>query len=207
MVSDMGMTEVKNRTRRFWRDCTAAEIAEAAFVLPLLFVFILGIFQFARLYTVYATMQRAAQEGAHAAAGSSCATCGAGNVQLPANQVATNIIGPIFDVAHVDDTPIIAPTTPPAFNSCVPPLPGPAVPCDPLGTAASPGICVQRNVILNAASGGTLPTSGTAICGTSLSFVYPYTFSIPSVSTSPPFISRQTFSWNLRAQVQVEGED
>lgn len=175
-------------------------------MLPLLFVFILGIFQFARIYTVYATIQRAAQEGAHAAAGSTCATCGSGNLQLPADQVATTVIRPVFDIAHVDYTPIISPTTVPVFHSCVPPLPGTVVPCDPLGTGASPGICVQRNVILNKSSAGT-PTSGTPVCGTSLSLVYPYSFSLPSVSTSPPYITRQTYALNLKAQVQVKGED
>jgi hypothetical protein len=208
MVGHMRMTEVQNRIRRFWRDCGAAEIAEAAFVLPLLFVFILAIFQFARVYVIYSAMQRAAQEGAHAAAGSTCATCGGGNVQLPANQVATTVIAPILDIAHVDYTPIISPSTPPTFKSCVPPLPGTDVPCDPLGTGASPHICLQRNVILNKSSGaGGPPTSGTPVCGTSLSFVYPYGFSLPSVSTSAPFITRQTYAFNMKAQVQVKGED
>ena len=96
--------------RRSWRECGAAEIAEAAFVLPLLFVFVLGIFQFGRMYLVYSTIQRAAMEGARAAAGSRCATCGTG--PLTAAQVATNVVGPILRNAHVDQTLLTVPATP-----------------------------------------------------------------------------------------------
>jgi Flp pilus assembly protein TadG len=190
-----------------WSDCTAAEIAEAAFVLPLLFVFVLGIFQFSRVYLVYSTLQRAAQEGARAAAGSTCALCGAGNFQLPADQVATTIVAPIFQNAHLDSSSLTVPVTP-ARNSCVS---GTTVACDVAGASATPKICVQRNVVLNTTSGvsetvGT-PTSGTPVCGTSVRLVYPFTFSLPSVSTTPPFISRHTFALNLKAQAQVKGED
>jgi hypothetical protein len=191
--------------KRLWWECGAAEIAEAAFVLPLLFVFVLGIFQFGRVYLLYSTLQRAAQEGARAATGSTCALCGTGNFQLSSDLVASTIVAPIFQNAHVDSALLTVPATPPR-NSCVPPLPGAAVACDLAGVGASPKICVQRNVVLNAPSGG-LPTSGTPVCGTSVSLVYPYTFSLPSVSIAPPYISRQTYSLNLRAQAQVKGED
>src|SRR5271165_2736533 len=110
-----------------WRDCGAAEIAEAAFVLPLLFMFIFGIFQFGRMYLVYSTLQRAAMEGARSAAGSKCATCGVG--PLTAAQVATTVIGPILQNAHVDATLLTAPATA-ARNSCT----GAAVACDATGT-------------------------------------------------------------------------
>ncbi len=165
-------------------------------VLPLLFVFLMAIFQFARVYMIYSAMQRAAQEGAHAAASSTCATCG--NPPITADQVAT-LMQPVFNAAHIDYTPIVAPAATPALNSCVPPLPGTAVPCET--TSVSPGICLQRNVIL-----GT-QTSDTPVCGASVSFVYPYGFTLPSVSTSPPFVTRQSYALNLKAQVQVKGEN
>ena len=174
-------------------------------MLPLLFVFVLGIFQFSRVFLVYSTLQQAAQEGARAAAGSTCATCGGGNVQMPANTVASTVLAPIFQNAHIDSARLTVPATP-ARNSCVPPLPGAAVACEAPGTTATPKICVQRNVILNAPPGGS-PTSGTPVCGTSVRLVYPYTFSLPSVSTTPPYITRQTYALNLKAQAQVGGED
>ena len=190
-----------NAIRRFWKDCAAAEIAEAAFTLPLMFVFLLGIFQFARVYMVYSTMQRAAQEGAHAAAGSNCATCTAPH-QLTADLVATNFVHPVFSVSHVDDTLLTAPAPTVVLNAC---SGGGPVNCDGLGTGANPKICLRRDVILDAASGGA-PAGLSPICGTSLTLVYPYGFSLPSVSSTAPFISRQTFALNLHAQAQVRGE-
>ena len=193
-----------SRIRRFWCDCAAREIVEAAFVLPLLFVFIFGVLQFARVYVIYSTLQRAAQEGAHAAAGSYCATCP--TVPLTAATVATNFVHPVFNVSHVDDTPLIA--IPPSTNllSCADGVT--VIPCDPAGTGATPAVCLRQNVILNISTvGGGPPTSGTPVCGTALSLTYPYGFSLPSVSTSPPYISRQTFSLNLKAQAHVVGEN
>jgi Flp pilus assembly protein TadG len=187
------------RLRQLWSECGAAEIAEAAFVLPLLFMFVLGILQFGRMYLVYSTIQRAAMEGARAAAGSTCATCGTG--PLTAAQVATNVVGPILQNAHVDQTLLTVPATP-ARNSCT----GTSVACDALGTGATPKICVQRNVILNLTSGG-VATSGTPVCGTSVRLVYPYNFSLPSVSTAAPYVTRQNYALNLKAQAQVKGEN
>jgi Flp pilus assembly protein TadG len=185
--------------RRSWRECGAAEIAEAAFVLPLLLMFVFGIFQFGRMYLVYSTIQRAAMEGARAGAGSTCATCGVG--PLTGAQVATNVVGPILQNAHVDESVLTVPATP-LRNSCN----GAPVGCDGTGTGATPKICMQRNVVLNLSSGG-VPTSGTPVCGTSVRLVYPYSFSLPSLSTAPPYVTRQNYALNLKAQAQVKGED
>jgi Flp pilus assembly protein TadG len=182
--------------RRAWRDCGAAEIAEAAVVLPLLFAFILGIFQFARVYMIYSTMQRAALEGAQAAAGGSCATCG--NVSLDPTGVGITMQA-VFNTAHIDYSTITPPTSTPALKACVLPGPGALVTCET--PAGSPNVCVQRNVVLGSAA------SGTPVCGASVSFVYPYAFSLPAVSASPPYVSRQTYSMNLKAQAQVKGEN
>ena len=189
-----------SRIRGIWHDCTAAEVAEAAFVLPLMFVFLLGIFQFARVYMVYSTMQRAAQEGAHAAAGSDCATCT--NTQLTADVVAANYVHPVFQISRVDDSRLVAPAPVNTLNSC---STGATVQCDSAGTGANPKICLRRDVILNKSTNGS-PAGGAPVCGTALTLVYPYGFSLPSVSTTAPFISKQTFALNLQAQAQVRGE-
>ncbi len=57
------------------RSSEAAEIAEAALVLPVVFVFLLGIVWFGRAFNIYSTIQQAAQQGAIAAARPTCATC------------------------------------------------------------------------------------------------------------------------------------
>src|SRR5271167_4622862 len=53
-----------------------AEIAEAALVLPLVFMLLLGIVWFGRAFNIYSTIQQAAQQGAITAARATCATCG-----------------------------------------------------------------------------------------------------------------------------------
>ena len=204
----MGMVKVAEamgkRLRRIWRDCSAAEIAEAAFVLPILFAFIFAILQFSRAYMVYSAMQHAAQEGARAAAGATCATCGAGNignVPLQADQIATTVVGPILQNSHIDATGFMAPAVG-ARNACS----GAAVACEALGLGATPAVCVQRNVILNESSAGT-PPSGTPECGASVALDYPITFSLPSPMASAPYVTRRVYSLNLKAQAQVKGEN
>ena len=65
---------------KFWKklagETVGAEIAEAAVVLPLVFMLILGIYWFGRAYNIYATITHAAREGARAATAQTCATCG-----------------------------------------------------------------------------------------------------------------------------------
>ena len=65
---------------RFWkqsaRDTRGAEIAEAAIVLPLVFMLLLGIYWFGRAYNIYATITHAAREGARAATAPTSATFG-----------------------------------------------------------------------------------------------------------------------------------
>ncbi len=53
-----------------------AEIAEAAIVLPLVFMLLLGIYWFGRAYNIYATITHAAREGARAATAPTSATFG-----------------------------------------------------------------------------------------------------------------------------------
>src|SRR5713101_10097381 len=57
-----------------------AEIAEAALVLPLVFMLLLGIIWFGRAFNIYSTIQQAAQQGAITAARDKCATCPRGSV-------------------------------------------------------------------------------------------------------------------------------
>ena len=189
---------------RFWRDCGAAEIAEAALVLPILFGFVLGIFQFGRVYLVYSTLQRAAQEGARAAASSPCATCG--GVPLTAGQVATQVVAPILQTGHVNSASLTL-SAPTVLDPCpLPPSVTSTSGCESSGTTAIPMVCVQRNVILNNVPGNP-PTGGSPVCGTTVDLLYPLGFSLPSVSTTPPYVSRQTFALNLRARGLVKEEN
>lgn len=52
------------------------EILEAAIVLPLLFLIMLGIFWFGRAFNIRSTLNRAARQALNAATQNTCATCG-----------------------------------------------------------------------------------------------------------------------------------
>src|ERR1700724_25421 len=67
-------------------DTGGAEIAEAAAVLPLMFMILLGLFWFGQAFSIYGAITRAAQEGARAGAVPYCATCSTVN-SLPQFQL------------------------------------------------------------------------------------------------------------------------
>ena len=79
---------------------SGAEIAEAAVVLPLLFMLLFGIMWFARAFNIYTTINRAARQGALAAAAYNCATCG--NVRQTAPNIQNNVVNPILTASHLD---------------------------------------------------------------------------------------------------------
>jgi len=61
---------------RLASDVRGQELVEFAFILPALFMLLLGIFYFGRAISVYQAIGRAAREGDRAALATSCATCG-----------------------------------------------------------------------------------------------------------------------------------
>ncbi len=61
--------------RKLAAETRGAEIAEAAVVLPLMFMILLGIFWFGQAFSIYGAITRAAQEGARAGAAPYCTTC------------------------------------------------------------------------------------------------------------------------------------
>src|SRR6266851_8333402 len=59
------------------RQDRGSEIAEAAVVLPVLFLLIFSIYWFGQAFSIYGTINHAAREGARTAAVPACASCGA----------------------------------------------------------------------------------------------------------------------------------
>ena len=51
-----------------------SEIAEAALVVPIFFMLMIGIYWFGRAFNVYSTINHAAREGARAATAQTCGT-------------------------------------------------------------------------------------------------------------------------------------
>jgi hypothetical protein len=164
------MRQLTQRLRSLTLDTTGNEIAEAAAVLPLLFMVLIGIFWFGQAFRIYGTITRAAQDGARAAAAPACSTCAALPSTPPVN--AYNAISNVLTTARLDPSKLNPPATPPSFLSCLPGG-GTVSSCDP----TKPTICVQANIELSDPA-----TGGTGLCGVSVTFQYPYRFSLPFTS-------------------------
>jgi Flp pilus assembly protein TadG len=182
-------TEMNWRIAQFLRrlviDTTGQELAEAAAVLPLMFMILLGIFWFGEAFSIYGTTARAAQEAALAAAESTCTTC-AGGLSNVDNAEAT--ITNVFTVASLNTTTQLSPPSPaPNLLSC---LNGTVVSC----THDKLNICVQPNVQLSSTGGGAV-----GACGVSVSFTYRYQMWLPFTS-----LNNQAIQIRAAAQAPLE---
>jgi Flp pilus assembly protein TadG len=176
------------RLKKIATATTGSEIAEAALVLPIFFLIMLGIYWFGRAFNVYSTINHAAREGARAAVAQTCATCGSPNISLTTNQIATQVKQSL-QASSLDPTQVQN-------------LGGSRTACGGLGTtscqvpSSGPQICVFYNVQLP----NTLPAgSGAPACGVSVQFQYPYQFALPYTSLNMQKIM-------LNAGVQMTGE-
>lgn len=154
-----------SNARRLAAETRGAEIAEAAAVLPLMFMMLLGIFWFGQAFSIYGAITRAAQEGARAGSVPICATCAgtASLVQYETN--AVNAVQATLTASKLDPNLTRVPVPPPGFVACGTSTSG----CDaPGGTK----MCVKAPVQL----------SNTGVCGISVSFQYPFQFWLPFTS-------------------------
>jgi Flp pilus assembly protein TadG len=160
-----------------------AEIAEAAAVLPLMFMMLLGIFWFGQAFSIYGTITRAAQEGARAgAAASQCATCAAGT--SPAtnayNAVEAALVAAKLDASNARRSSL-------SLAACGG---GSAPGCD----AVSSNVCVQTNIQMSNTAGG-----GAGVCGIAVTLQYPFQFWLPFTS-----LNKQKIWMTASAQVRME---
>jgi Flp pilus assembly protein TadG len=172
---------IRATAHRLTHETHGAEIAEAAAVLPIMFMVLLGIFWFGQAFSIYTTITRAAQEGARAAAASVCTTCASGNT--PGTN-ASNAVQAVLAAAKMDPAKLQQPTTKPTFASCN----GSPTTCD----ASPTNVCVQENVQLSSTT--------TNVCGISVSLQYPFQFYLPFTSLNKQLI-------NLRAAASVRQEN
>jgi Flp pilus assembly protein TadG len=168
---------------RLCRETRGAELAEAAAVLPLMFMMLLGIFWFGQAFSTYGTITRAAQEGARAAVTPVCTTCAAG--VIPA-QNAYTAIQSVLVTSKLDPAKMQQPAPAPSLVSCDD---GSAVSCDP----TQGKVCVQTPVQLSST------VSGAGVCGIAVSFQYPYQFWLPFTS-----LNKQRILLNAQARVRLE---
>jgi Flp pilus assembly protein TadG len=170
---------------QFIKDSRGAEIAEAAAVLPLMFMILLGIFWFGQAFSLYGTITRAAQEGARAGAAPTCATCSTGQTS---SQMALTATQNALTVANLNPLAAQAPNPTPSLNACQTggSSGGPA-------TCSNSNICVQSPVVL------TNPTGGAGVCGVAVTFQYPFQFWLPFTS-----LNKQQIWMSASARVRLE---
>lgn len=157
--------------RRLAAETRGAEIAEAAAVLPLMFMVLLGIFWFGQAFSIYGAITRAAQEGARAGAVPYCTTC-ANNFLFNYATNAANATKAALIASKLDPTQVQYPSTQPLLFDCVPPQE--LLRCPP---AVDPKVCVQAPVVMT-----NISTGASGVCGISVSFQYPFQFWLPFTS-------------------------
>jgi Flp pilus assembly protein TadG len=173
--------------RRLAAETGGTEIAEAAAVLPLMFMILLGIFWFGQAFSIYGTITRAAQDGARAGATPYCTTCTAGSNSPDQN--AFNAVQASMSAAKLDPTKTTSPSPAPVFKDCLTRQNN--VLCDSTFT----NVCVQNQVMMssNTSSGG--------VCGISVSFQYPFQFWLPFTS-----LNKQKIWLTASAHARVENQ-
>ena len=169
------------RKAEFLRGTAASEIAEAALVLPLAFMMLLGIYWFGRAFNVYATINHAAREGARAAAAPTCASC---TNQPPDAAHVAAIVTQALQASSISPTQIQV-YQPPQQNGAQ---------CTATCDSSNSNITVCTNLQLTPVGSAYPP-----VCGVSVSFQYPYQMSLPFTS-----LNQQQFL--LKANVQMKGE-
>jgi Flp pilus assembly protein TadG len=171
-----------------WQEDSGAELVEAAFVLPLLLMLLMGIFWLGRAYDVYETITRAAREGARYAVLPSCATCNPG-----ANQTMET-----YTSAGTTSSPACFSGTTYEFTNYVAPSLL-ASHLDPNNQVVQQTYC-QQAVVMNPTS-----DSSSQQCGIEVSFKYPLQLAIPFTSLNASTIDIPT-SVTMRMENQpVDG--
>ena len=175
----------RSTLHRLAAEVRGAEIAEAAAVLPLMFMMLLGIFWFGQAFSIYGAITRAAQEGARAGAAPYCTTC---NNNLLSNYAANAVSATqtALTASKLDPSRAAWPTSPPVFSPCS----TTSASC----STASSKICVQAPVQFFPAS-----ASAPGVCGVSVSFQYPFQFWLPFTS-----LNKQQVWLSASARVRME---
>lgn len=179
------MRFARNSVGRLAHETRGAEIAEAAAVLPLMFMILLGIFWFGQAFSIYGAITRAAQDGARAGAAPACTTC----TPLAVADRAANAERAIqiaLDAAKLNST--LARQSSPTLTSCGG---GPPPSCD----GGSSNFCVQAPVQLSDTA------TGSGVCGVSVSFQYPFQFYLPFTS-----LNKQKIWISASARVRLENQ-
>jgi Flp pilus assembly protein TadG len=134
-------------------DIRGQELVEFAFVFPILFALLIGIFWLGRMVSVYEAIERAAREGARAALMSTCASCGDANNYAAATTAVNNAL----TAASLDPT-LATPTGP---TPVTPINPGDPVNYQVNGVSMQVVYPVQLNIPFTNLNGVTINLSST----------------------------------------------
>lgn len=177
------------RVRQLASETRGAEIAEAAAVLPLMFMILLGIFWFGQAFSIYGAITRAAQEGARAGATPYCATCTRVSTAVTN---AANAAQAAMVASRLDPTQVRFPVPVPGFRACGG---GAAATCSSGGNPNA--FCVQSPIQMTNVSAGT-----NGLCGVSVSFQYPFQFWLPFTT-----LNNRRIWLNATSQVRLENQN
>lgn len=147
-----------------FKEESGAELVEAAVVIPLLLMLLLGIVSFGRAWNVYQTITRAAREGAKQAVLTPCAVssyCPGATAYTADTDIWTQFIDPALESAGL-------------------------VPSGTTGIPSNVSNASMTYVLLD--PNDPVPN----ICGVQISFQYPYTFSLPFTSVNLSTINLST---------------
>jgi hypothetical protein len=186
MMDAMMWSAITKRAAKVFRrlavETRATEIAEAAAVLPLMFMMLLGIFWFGQAFSIYGAITRAAQEGARAGAAPYCTTCSGSN---PPTTNVTNAVNNVLNAAKLD--PSLIRSSAPTVTVCPP---APSI----TGACPANGVCVRYPIQLSNTALGTSP-----VCGILVSLQYPFRFWLPF-----PSLNNQHINLTATARVRLE---
>ncbi len=186
------------RNLRLARSSEGSEIAEAAFILPLVFLFLFAILWFGRAFNTWSTITSAAREGARAASRPTCGSCGPpalswNGTNLPDDTTVANVVIAVMKTSRVDPAQIIqyVPTSGPQKPLPCPSPPAPVAVQSTLCDVTTDKITVCRFVQLN-------PNNSPMQCGAMVFFQYPFGSGIPFPSV--PTLSYQTVTMTAAGQ-------
>jgi hypothetical protein len=180
------------------RTADGAEIAEAALVMPVVFIFLLGIVWFGRAFNIYSTITQAAQQGALVAARPACATCAAptpnwSGTNFPGDAAVRTAVSNVMQASSLNPALIPPNSNPQPSIFCDTPWVPVAGVCSPSATTGNIMIC--RGVLINPPKDPAKPQA----CGTFVSFQYNFSFNLPFTS-----LNMTQITMNAQAQSRME---
>jgi hypothetical protein len=160
--------------RRLWRDQQASQIAEFAVSLPLLVVFVVGIFDFSGAFSLKQKLANAAREGARAAAAD------------PANDLSGALGGglpvSVGDAFQVVDNYLLVQSVNDCGLSGKTPAKGGGLTWSATSKGTCPGSGITFTINRGCVTQQTLGGVATSMVATCVTITYPYAWRFNSVS-------------------------